>query len=106
MILQSRELAFAIDACQKAGKIALKYWKNVDFSYKAPGDVVTRADFECEELLRSLISQEFPDDQIIGEELGDKSVPLQPSQERTWFIDPIDGTSSYVLGVPFFQPPF
>jgi fructose-1,6-bisphosphatase/inositol monophosphatase family enzyme len=65
---------------------------------KPDGTLVTETDLEVEMLIRSRIEEKFGDHGIIGEEYDDNI----KSSAYTWIIDPIDGTSSYHLGVPFF----
>jgi myo-inositol-1(or 4)-monophosphatase len=64
-----------------------------------PDDFVTDFDQASEALIVSMISAERPDDAIIGEE-GTQS---EGTTGVTWFIDPIDGTTSYVYGHPIFS---
>jgi len=59
---------------------------------------VTVADRAAEQLLRDLIGARFPEDAILGEEAGES----RADGERRWLIDPIDGTRSFVRGVPFY----
>ncbi len=59
---------------------------------------MTVADREAEELLRSSIQRDFPDHGILGEEFGE----LEPGARVRWILDPIDGTKSFVRGVPLF----
>ncbi|HYP16561.1 MAG TPA: histidinol-phosphatase [Opitutus sp.] len=65
---------------------------------KADASPVTIADRGAEELLRSLIAQRFPTHGVIGEELGND----RPDAEFVWVLDPIDGTKSFITGVPLF----
>jgi histidinol phosphatase-like enzyme (inositol monophosphatase family) len=99
----TKELSFAIEVCRIAGQHALDCWnRGLEVALKMDGTVVTQADRECEQLIRQLIEQEFPDDSIVGEETNDHSKVLRPTAKRTWLIDPIDGTGSYARGIPFF----
>jgi len=59
---------------------------------------VTAADQEAEQAMRSLIEERFPDHGILGEEFG----PLREGAEFVWTLDPIDGTKSFISGVPLF----
>lgn len=59
---------------------------------------VTRADRGAEELLRALIAKKFPAHGVIGEELGSD----RPEAEFVWVLDPIDGTKSFIRGVPLW----
>lgn len=66
--------------------------------HKRDATPVTIADRETEQLLRTCISQRFPDHGIIGEELADDC----DDRHCVWVIDPIDGTRSFITGVPLF----
>lgn len=61
-------------------------------------DPVTAADRGCEETLRALIEEHFPQDGILGEEFGNVRLDAQ----FVWVIDPIDGTRAFVAGVPLW----
>ena len=79
--------------------ITLKYFRAnsaVENKVKLGFDPVTEADRESEKVIRDLITREFPDHGIIGEEYG----AINETAEFVWVIDPIDGTRSYVSGIP------
>ncbi len=59
-------------------------------------DPVTAADRAAESVMRSLIKKTFPEHGIIGEELGNE----RPDAEYVWVLDPIDGTKSFICGMP------
>jgi inositol-phosphate phosphatase/L-galactose 1-phosphate phosphatase/histidinol-phosphatase len=59
---------------------------------------VTIADRDAEAAMRRLIAKRFPDDGILGEEQG----PVRAGAERVWVLDPIDGTKSFIAGIPLF----
>jgi len=61
-------------------------------------DPVTEADREAEKAIRTLINVEFPGHGILGEEFGAENT----SAEHVWVIDPIDGTRSFISGVPLW----
>lgn len=65
---------------------------------KGPGDVVTETDFAVERLLRARIAEAFPDDAVIGEELG--GAPAATG--CTWLIDPVDGTVNFSRRLNYF----
>ncbi|NWG75800.1 MAG: histidinol-phosphatase [Rubrivivax sp.] len=65
---------------------------------KADDSPVTIADRQAEEEMRRLIMKQYPKDGIIGEELG----AYQPEADYQWVLDPIDGTKSFISGVPLF----
>jgi histidinol-phosphatase len=70
----------------------------IETSTKSDGTIVTETDLRIERLLRSRIEEKFPLHSIVGEEYPDK----KKSSPYTWIIDPIDGTTSYHLGVPLY----
>ncbi|MGL4237030.1 inositol monophosphatase family protein [Tabrizicola sp.] len=84
---------------EQAGQQALGYFNSMaarTVDAKSPGDLVSDADREVENTLRRLLGQHFPDCDILGEEFGGT-----PSA-RFWAIDPIDGTSNFLSGLPFW----
>jgi histidinol-phosphatase len=92
-------LDFAVDLARGAGQITLNYFrKDPETSKKADGSFVTIADREAEAYLRKRIQERFPDDGILGEEEGES----KGTSRRRWIVDPIDGTFSFVHGVPFY----
>lgn len=93
-------LDFAVSAAQASSKLTLKYFgtDNLDQSTKHDGTPVTIADRACETDLRERISIAYPEDSILGEEFDRKI----GTSEYEWVIDPIDGTISFVQGVPLF----
>jgi histidinol-phosphatase len=95
----SNLLDVAIDAAYLAGKRTLAYFQTgVQADLKADNTPVTIADREAEQVLRLRIAESFPDHAILGEEEGqtDGSVPYR------WIVDPIDGTKSFLAGVPLY----
>lgn len=92
-------LEIAVDLSQKAGEITLKYFQG-QFTVETKPDMspVTVADRETEAYIRQTIESRFPHDGLIGEEYGEK----KPNAARRWIIDPIDGTFSFIHGVPLY----
>lgn len=84
-----------------AGEITLKYFQNADLTVEAKQDEspVTIADRETEQFIRAEVARLFPGDKVIGEEFGEG--PGEPGARR-WIVDPIDGTKSFVQGVPLY----
>jgi histidinol-phosphatase len=81
------------------GNVALSHFrKGVPVERKSDGSEVTRADREAEAAAREWIELRFPGDAILGEELG----VLARESRRRWIIDPIDGTRTFVRGVPLW----
>lgn len=93
----SPRLTFAIEAAKRAGQSTLRHFgKGVQVETKADRTPVTVADREAEAMIRAEIQAQFPEDEILGEEEGGSTSP------NRWVIDPIDGTKSFVSGVPLF----
>jgi histidinol phosphatase-like enzyme (inositol monophosphatase family) len=92
-------LEFTVDIAREAGAITSRYYQGSFVAKrKADDSFVTIADREAEAYLRAQIGRNFPDDSILGEEEGEQS----GSSNRRWILDPIDGTYSFVHGVPFY----
>lgn len=93
-------LAFAVETAQLAGQLTLGYFNvGTPHELKADRSPVTAADRGAEQLLRKRITQAFPDDGILGEEFG-----AQPGRSPgRWILDPIDGTFSFIHGVPLYS---
>ncbi len=91
---------FLEDISRGAGEITLKYFNNPDLEIITKDDAspVTRADRESEEYLRRRIREHFPKDLILGEEYGEEGSDVS----RRWILDPLDGTKSFVHGVPIY----
>lgn len=87
----------ATEAAKKAGELAYRYFKrqSTRVTYKPDNSPVTRADIEAEKLIRKIITKNFPDHGIIGEELP----AVNPDAKFKWIIDPIDGTKEFVRGI-------
>ncbi len=93
------ELAVARRAADAAGRFALGHFKTrLVVEAKADGSPVTIADRGAEEQLRKTLAAAFPADGILGEELGETT----GTSGRRWIIDPIDGTQSFIRGVPLW----
>lgn len=100
----SQELQFAVAVAEKAGAVALKYFQEgIEATYKSDDTPVTKADRECERLIREAIAETFPDDDILGEEEGESVAHQGHKGRRKWIIDPIDGTYNYARAVPIFS---
>lgn len=76
--------------------------RNLDISLKGTNDLVTNVDRSTERLIVDHLHRAFPDDQIRGEEFGESEHSHQPDIERTWHIDPIDGTLNFAQDIPLF----
>ena len=82
-----------------SGEIARKYFRLENGEVTKEDDSpVTKADREIEKILRQEIEKKFPTHGIIGEEFGEKNIDA----DFIWVLDPIDGTSSFIIGRPIF----
>ncbi len=92
-------LAFAVGIATAAGDHTLRFFGHtVDYASKSDGSPVTIADRETEALLRELIAERYPGHAVLGEESGETN----PGARVRWILDPIDGTRSFMRGVPLF----
>lgn len=90
---------FAVDAAFRAGRLVLSYFQTrLEVDRKSDDSPVTLADKNGEALLRRIIGERFPGHAIVGEEMGSSD---RDSSHR-WILDPVDGTRSFVHGVPLF----
>ena len=93
-------LDFAVASAKEAGQLTLEYYqKGTVAEMKADNSPVTIADRSAEELLRQRIESAYPTHGILGEEFGEKD----GSDPARWILDPIDGTISFVSGVPLYS---
>ncbi len=84
---------------RQAGQLTLKYFRQgVEVERKDDASPVTVADREVEQLLRRQITDAFPKDAILGEEYGETA----GTSDFRWILDPIDGTKSFISGVPLY----
>src|SRR4051812_1856965 len=95
----SKLMEAAAEVAQRAGEIALGHFRTrLSVEAKSDGSPVTAADRAAEAAARELITSQFPEDGILGEEHGE----LRPLAKRRWIVDPIDGTKTFVRGVPLW----
>jgi len=96
--LQSR-LDIALDIARVAGEVALRHFNSaLSITLKDDASPVTIADQETEREIRNRLQSVFPQDGIYGEEYGGEGL----ERDTVWVIDPIDGTRSFIAGVPLF----
>lgn len=87
------------ELAKRTGRVALKHFRqSLSVETKADGSPVTIADRQAEEEARQWIMSRFAEDGILGEEFG----VHQPDAPRRWIVDPIDGTKTFVRGVPLW----
>ncbi len=93
-------LSFATETAYMAGRLTLGYFQSgVRPEFKPDDSPVTIADRKAEELVRARIQARYPHHAIVGEELGTSG---HEGASHRWFIDPIDGTKSFMRGVPLY----
>ncbi|HVJ50956.1 MAG TPA: histidinol-phosphatase [Aliidongia sp.] len=102
-MIPSGELDQAVELAQRladaAGAVIRPYFRQrVDIIDKADASPVTIADRDSEAAMRALIAERFPEHGIVGEEHGAE----RADAEFVWVLDPIDGTKSFISGVPLF----
>jgi histidinol phosphatase-like enzyme (inositol monophosphatase family) len=96
----ARRLELALSAGKDAGRLTLRYFQQDNFEVERKSDAspVTIADRSAEQLLRDRIAAAFTSDAILGEEFGASA----GTSGFTWILDPIDGTKSFISGVPLY----
>ncbi len=98
----SPNLNIMIKACEKASKIIIRDFgeiENLQVSQKGPRDFVTKTDKRVEKILIEELSKSKKNFSFITEETG---IILNSNKENFWIIDPIDGTTNFLHGVPHF----
>jgi histidinol phosphatase-like enzyme (inositol monophosphatase family) len=89
----------AIRFARAGGDSTLEYFnKTFDLDFKEDDSPVTNADREAEKIIRDLIRKKYPAHGIIGEEFGTEN----EDADVLWILDPIDGTKSFIHGVPLY----
>lgn len=92
----------AVAAARSGGEVLLANWRNLphgSVEEKTKNDFVTHADRESEERIVAEIRERFPEDAFLGEEGGRR---MGSEGARVWIIDPLDGTSNFISGFPFW----
>lgn len=96
----TRLLEVAIEAAKKSGSFLMEKFGHVEHvEYKGATDLVTEADRGAEEIICQVIHEAFPAHRILAEERGDSG---QETGEHRWIVDPLDGTTNFVHGLPNF----
>jgi myo-inositol-1(or 4)-monophosphatase len=91
----------ALRAARKASDIMVRAFDRLDglvVEEKSKNDYVSAVDRDCEAAIIEILHQAYPSHGIIGEEHGES----YSSDEYTWIVDPLDGTTNYVQGIPHF----
>ena len=90
-----------VKACRKASKVLIRDFgeiENLQVSLKGPGDYVSASDKKVEEILIEELQNARPNYSILSEEIGE----INNDESFRWIIDPIDGTSNFLHGIPHF----
>ena len=101
MKLISANINVMVKACRKAAKPIIRDFGEIEklqVSIKGPGDFVTASDKKAEKILIEELGKARPNYSILSEEVGE----IKNGEEFKWIIDPIDGTSNFLHGIPHF----
>jgi histidinol-phosphatase len=92
-------LSVARQAAAAADEVAMRYFRgSLNVELKDDASPVTEADRECERIIRRILLDAYPDHAIFGEEYG-----REGDSRCLWLVDPIDGTRSFIRGLPFWS---
>lgn len=92
----------AVDAAKRAGEIIRNgFYQTKNVEHKGQVDLVTETDKACEDLIFNHLKQQFPTHKFIGEETTAACGATELTDEPTWIVDPLDGTTNFVHGFPF-----
>jgi myo-inositol-1(or 4)-monophosphatase len=94
-----------LETCEKAARAAgaaIRGWiGRTSVQHKGPADFVTEADFAAQEVVKSAVLQAFPGHSVLGEEDQLASNTTSKTEYR-WIVDPLDGTTNFVHGIPHY----
>lgn len=91
-------LSVAVEAAKIAGEYQRRQFREIsEHDYKSPGNPVSEVDLRSETLIVDHLSSSFPNHAILSEESG-----MTGEHEVKWIVDPLDGTSNYLRGLPDF----
>jgi len=103
MKLSSANINVMVKVCRKSAKILIRDFGEIEklqVSLKGPGDFVTSSDKRVEKILIEELQKARPNYSILSEESG--QIKNKNSDEFRWIIDPIDGTTNFLHGIPHF----
>ncbi len=83
----------------------LPRFQQTSFSYKQDGSIVTEADISVQNRLQQALNNHFPGIPLLGEEMTEheQTAIIAHEKSRFWCLDPLDGTSNFASGIPFFS---
>jgi myo-inositol-1(or 4)-monophosphatase len=105
------ELAVATDAARRAGRLQMERYERLErIVHKGDRDVVTEVDTLSEALIIETLRRAYPADSVLAEESGHSRAKATAAAgngalagaDRTWIVDPLDGTVNYANGIPVF----
>ncbi|WJX27265.1 vacuolar transporter chaperone [Trifolium repens] len=100
--LSEQFLSSAVDAAHKAGDVIRKgFYQTKHVEHKGSVDLVTETDKACEDLIFNHLKQLYPTHKFIGEETTAAFGTTELTDDPTWIVDPLDGTTNFVHGFPF-----
>jgi myo-inositol-1(or 4)-monophosphatase len=96
-------MRYYLDTAETAARAAgalqrQRLWLEHDIAFKGESDLVTEVDRGCEELIVGAILERYPEHDILAEE----NVYPRRNSSHCWIIDPLDGTTNYAHGFPWF----
>ena len=89
-------------AARVGGRVLRDMLGKVNVHEKGPADLVTDADYVAQNVIRDIVLDAFPDHVFLGEESDVNDVMTLPTSGYRWIVDPLDGTTNFVHGVPLF----
>ncbi len=98
--MPNSDLSFALELAYLAADVSMKTFRRAELTVetKADGSPVTEVDRTVEAVLRDAIGKYHPSDRVVSEEFGGV-----PGRGRCWYLDPIEGTSLYIEGSPYWS---
>ena len=99
MLMIHQDQQFLINLAHQAGELARRHADKLQIEGKADGSLVTNADQEVETFIRAGLTERWPDDAIVGEEIAGSA---DTDTDNVWYIDPIDGTHNFIGGLPLW----
>lgn len=94
-------LDFAVETAQEAGDLLTTYFKRNEnrYSYKPDHSIVTNADLAADKYIHNKLQENFPDDDLLSEEI---QTTTPTDQSSLWVVDPLDGTTNFSLGLHYW----
>ncbi len=99
-------LRSAIEAAEAGAQIQKEYLgKKIDIKLKGDIDLVTEVDIRCEEVIKNILMNRYPDHLFVAEEAAEKNGvdnPKSDTHQFAWVVDPLDGTTNFAHGFPVY----